>query len=130
MEHSIDVTNVDESEFRNESDANAVACLVEHSTQNFTDFLHRFDSDNQQSAGTCNDEVTIVTATTPMTPPINKKLTASFAVEKLHSPKNSFLYFDDFNNEMTIRSPISELSFNVARAKLVTTCDVMGKCCS
>lgn len=123
MEHSIDTLNV-ESDFQNESNANSTARLVEQSTQNSTDFSHRFDSGNKQSAGTCNDEVKIVTATTP----INKKLTAPLAIQTLHPTKNSIIYFDDFNNTTTIRSPISELSFNIARAKLASTCEVMGKC--
>lgn len=130
MEHTSNVSSV-KSDFENESNDNSAECLVKHSTQHSSDFSRRFDSDNKEKAGdsdqnecTCNDEVTAtVTATNT---PTNKKCSASFTTS--HLTKHSIIYFDDFNHKTTILSPVSELSFNVALTKLVSTCDVMGEC--
>lgn len=129
MDNTTSVPSV-KSYFENESSVNSVASVVKHST----DCSHHFDSDNKHSADAgdqneCEDNVTNVTVTAAAAAitPTNKKFTASLATKTSHLTKDSIIYFDDFNNKTTILSPISELSFNVAWTKLVSTSDVTGK---
>lgn len=119
MEQPTNVSSV-KSNSENKSNAISAACLVKHSTQNSTVFSHRFDSvNNKQSAG--DSAQNGCTA--------NNKFTAAIATEtSSHLMKNSIIFFDDFNNDTAVQSPISELSLNISWTKLGSTCDIMGKC--